>query len=301
VQPTVIIIAGPTASGKTALSIALAQQLRAEIISADSRQCYQEMTIGTAKPSQKELAMVPHHFIHSYSIHTPISAAFFETYALEKVETLFKKSNYVVMVGGTGLYLKAFTHGLNKMPEVNDALKQKIEDLYQQNGLVWLQQQVQEKDPFFWNNTIEQNNPHRLLRALIFVESNGVSINSYKQQEPKPRQFKTVAYSLNLPREILYQRINSRVDAMMEAGLLDEVKALTAFQHLPALQTVGYSEIFDYYNGKCTLEIAVEKIKQHTRNYAKRQITWFKHAGNYLPVNACLDQELLMNEMIQSL
>lgn len=269
------MVAGPTAVGKTAVAIHLARRFGAEIISADSRQCYREMSIGVARPSPQELQQVPHHFIASHSITEDINAASFETWALQKASELFERHDYIIMPGGTGLYIKAFCEGLDEIPEVPAAIRQRIIEAYEANGIAWLQEQVQAKDPKFYNEG-EIQNPHRLMRALEVAEATGRSILSFRTGEKAVRPFNIIKFGLELPREELYARINSRVDAMMEAGLLDEVKGLYSSRHLNALQTVGYTELFDYIEGKHSLDRAVELIKQHTRNYAKRQMTWFK-------------------------
>ena len=274
-QKTLIVVAGPTAVGKTAVAINLARRFGAEIISADSRQCYREMSIGVARPSPQELQQVPHHFIASHSITDEINAASFEAWAMQKANELFEKHDYIIMPGGTGLYIKAFCEGLDEIPEVPDEVRQRIIAAYETNGIAWLQEEIRIKDPKFYAEG-EIQNPHRLMRALEVAEATGRSILSFRTGDKAQRPFNIIKFGLELPREELYTRINRRVDAMMDAGLLEEVKRLYSFRHLNALQTVGYTELFDYIEGKHSLERAVELIKQHTRNYAKRQMTWFK-------------------------
>jgi tRNA dimethylallyltransferase len=283
----VIIIAGPTAVGKTAVGIAVAKHFGTEIISADSRQCYREMAIGVARPSEEELAEVPHHFIASHSIQDKLTAAAFEAYALEKAAEIFRKSNTVVMVGGTGLYIRAFTDGMDAIPEVPEEVHNRVMKAYQQNGIAWLQERIQSLDPQFYEGG-EILNPQRLMRALEVVETTGRSILSFRTGEKKDRPFDVIKIALDLPRESLYQRINRRVDSMMDQGLLEEVRSLVPFQHLNALQTVGYKELFDHLAGKTSLEEAVDAIKKHTRHYAKRQLTWFRKDSEYqwLPPDA---------------
>lgn len=271
----VYIIAGPTAVGKTAIAISLAQRLGTEIVSADSRQCYQGMTIGTAQPSAEELAAVKHYFIDEFPVTTALSAADYETLALQYLDTIFKAHNTAVVCGGTGLYLKALCEGLDEMPETDEAIANELEEAYKANGLLWLQEAVAKEDPEFYRQA-EIHNPSRLLRALAFIRTTGKSIVHYRTQSKKQRPFDIVKIGLELPREILYDRINRRVDLMMQEGLLQEVEKLFPQRSLKNLQTVGYAELFDYLEGKCTLPEAVDKIKQHTRNYAKRQMTWFK-------------------------
>lgn len=274
-KKTVIIICGPTAVGKTSVAISLAKHFETEIISADSRQCFKELNIGVAKPSEEELMEVPHHFISSHSIQDEITAATFEQYALQKVNELFNKYDLVVMVGGTGLYIKAFCEGLDMIPEIDPAIRQKIVSSYEENGIAWLQGQLQEKDPLF-SKEGEMLNPQRMMRALEVVESTGQSILSYRKKEKQKRDFNIIKIGLELPKEKLYANINNRVDVMMKKGLLEEVKGLVPFKQLNALQTVGYTELFDHIEEKVSLEKAIEGIKTNTRHYAKRQMTWFK-------------------------
>jgi tRNA dimethylallyltransferase len=277
---TVIIIAGPTAVGKTSVAIDVARYFQTEIISADSRQCYKELNIGVARPSVEELTKVKHHFIASHSINEKVTAARFEQYALEKVVEIFEKNDFAVMVGGTGLYIKAFCEGMDEIPEVPDSLRNIITDKYKQNGLEWLQQEVRKLDPKFYA-VGEIKNPHRLLRALEVIKATGKSILEFRKGEKENRDFNIVKFALQLPKELLHSNIEQRVDKMMDAGLLEEVRSLQAFQHLNALQTVGYKELFDYLNGLSSLEAAVALIKRNTKQYAKRQITWFKKDKEY--------------------
>ena len=274
-QPTVIIIVGPTAVGKTSLAIEIANHFNTAIISADSRQCYQELSIGVAKPSALELAAAKHYFIGSHSINEEVNAGVFEKYALDAAAQIFKSNTVAVMVGGTGLYIKSFCEGIDAMPNVDPALRNSIIADYEKMGLAWLQQEVQKNDPVYWNQTAEQNNPQRLMRALEMVLATGKSITHFQSAQKITRPFNIVKIGLSMPREILNARINSRVDAMMEEGLLQEVTSLLPNAQVNALQTVGYQEIFAHLRGEITLEDAVAQIKQHTRQYAKRQMTWF--------------------------
>jgi tRNA dimethylallyltransferase len=272
---TVIIIAGPTAVGKTAFAVQLAKHFETEIISADSRQCFKELNIGVARPSLEELQQVPHHFIASHSISEEVNAATFEQYALKKTNELFKKHDVVVMVGGTGLYIKAFCEGLDTIPAIDPAIRENIIDSYEEKGLLWLQQQVQQKDPAFYASG-EIQNPQRMMRALEVMESTGQSILSFRKNEKAVRAFNIIKVGLELPKEELHRNIHTRVDSMMETGLLEEVKQLAEYKNLNALQTVGYKELFDYPDGQLSLSEAIERIKINTRQYAKRQMTWFK-------------------------
>ncbi|MBA4197529.1 MAG: tRNA (adenosine(37)-N6)-dimethylallyltransferase MiaA [Chitinophaga sp.] len=272
---TVVIIVGPTAVGKTAFAVKLAQLLNTKIISADSRQCYKELNIGVAKPNKDELKAVPHYFINSHSVYEEVNAVVFEKYALECAEAIFQQNNIAVMVGGTGLYIKAFSEGMDEMPAIPASVRDAIIQQYNEKGLNWLQREVQTKDNTFWQ-TAEQQNPQRLMRALEVVTATGKSITSFKQNKKVERPFKIVKIGLELPREQLHHNINKRVDSMMQQGLLKEVETLIPLQQLNALQTVGYAELFDYFNHKLILDKSVEQIKVNTRHYAKRQMTWFR-------------------------
>ena len=274
-KKTCIVITGPTAVGKTALAISLAQHFSTQIISADSRQCYKELSIGVAKPSIEELQSIPHHFIDSHSIHENMNAGIFEKYALNKIAEIFVTNDIAIMVGGTGLYVKTFCEGMDEIPVVSPGVREQITSNYNANSLVWLQQEVQLNDPIFCIKG-EMQNPQRLMRALEVKLSTGKSIVEFQSQQKIIRDFNIIKIGLELPREDLYKRINLRVDKMMEDGLLDEVKDLVKFQQLNALQTVGYKELFNYLDNKTSCATAVEAIKINTRHYAKRQLTWFK-------------------------
>ena len=274
-QNTILVICGPTAVGKTAVAIELAKALKTEIISADSRQCFKELGIAVAKPNSEELKAIPHHFIDSHSIHQEFNAGIFETFALAKVNEIFKKQPIAVMVGGTGLYIKSFCEGMDDMPSIDPVIRQNIIELYAQNGLNWLQESVQKNDPAFWQ-IAEQNNPQRLMRALEIWQATGKSIIEFRTANKKQRPFQIIKIGLEMPRELLNERINQRVDLMAEAGLVQEALALFPHCQNNALQTVGYQELFEYFNKKISLEKAIEQIKINTRHYAKRQMTWFK-------------------------
>ena len=273
--PTVYIIAGPTAVGKTAVAIALARRLGTEIVSADSRQCYREMSIGTAKPSAEELQQVKHYFIDEFPVTTALTAADYEMLALKYLDEIFAVHSTAVVCGGTGLYIKALCEGLDDMPATDPAIDKEVQEQYAANGIGWLQQAVMEEDIDFYHQG-EVQNPARMMRALAFVRTTGRSIVHYRTQTKKQRPFNIIKVGLELPREKLYDRINKRVDIMLAEGLLAEVTALLPYKESKNLQTVGYAELFDYLDGKCTLQEATDKIKQHSRNYAKRQMTWFK-------------------------
>jgi tRNA dimethylallyltransferase len=275
INKTVIIICGPTAVGKTAVAISIAKHFQTEIISADSRQCFKELKIGVARPSDEELKEAPHHFIASHSLTKNINAAFFEKYALQKVNELFKNHNIVIMVGGTGLYIKAFCEGLDDIPSIDESIRKKVIENYETNGLTWLKDEVRNKDPEFYK-VGEVQNPQRMMRALEVIESTGQSILSFRKSEKVKRDFRIIKIGLELPKEELHVNINLRVDKMINDGLVEEVRSLNGYRDVNALQTVGYSEVFDHLDGKMPLETAIEEIKKNTRQYAKRQMTWFK-------------------------
>ena len=276
--PTVYIIVGPTAVGKTKYAIALAQKLKTEIISADARQCYQELNIGVARPSNEELTQVKHHFIASHSIQETVNAGTFEQYALAKATELLEKFGSAVMVGGTGLYIKAFVEGMDQIPAIDPAIRNQIQQDLTSKGMDWLQTQVQAKDPAYWARADqgEQQNTQRLSRALEVLIGTGQSILSFQMQSKKLRSFNIQKIGLEMPREQLYDRINQRVIQMDQMGLEEEVNALRPQFHLNALQTVGYQEWLPYFEGHQTKEAVIQAIQQNTRNYAKRQMTWFK-------------------------
>ena len=270
-----IIVSGPTAVGKTAYGIELALKHNTQIISADSRQCFKELNIGVAKPSEDQLEKVKHYFINSHSIRDEVNARVFEKYALNAVKDIFEKNDIAIMVGGTGLYIKAFAEGLDEIPEVDESLRKEISKNYLANGFDWLREEIKNHDPVFFSKG-EMKNPQRMLRALEVKLSTGKSILDFHAQKNIKRNFEIKVRLLELPREELYQNINKRVDVMMESGLLKEAEYLYPFKQLNALQTVGYKELFDYFDGKFSLEKAVEEIKKNTRHYAKRQMTWFR-------------------------
>jgi tRNA dimethylallyltransferase len=273
-KKTCILIVGPTAVGKTSLAIKVAQHFNTEIISADSRQCFKELDIGVAKPSAEELTAVRHHFINSHSIKDEVNAAVFEQYALEKIKGIFSKTDFAVMAGGTGLYVRSFCNGIDEVPVVKPQIREKIIADFEWEGLEWLQQQVEKKDPLYYSKA-EIKNPQRMMRALEVKLSTGRSIIEFQTQQKKQRDFDIIKMGLELPKDELHRNINKRVDAMMQQGLLGEVKKLQPFKKLNALQTVGYRELFGHLAGDLLLEDAVEIIKINTRQYAKRQMTWF--------------------------
>lgn len=276
-----ILLGGPTASGKTKLAIQLAHELNTEVINADSRQFYKQMRIGTAVPTKEELAAAPHHFIQSHDAAQPLSAADYETQALPLTKTLFKDKDIVVVCGGSGLYLQALAEGLDPLPPADPEYRRTLEDLFKSEGVDALASLLKEKAPEKAEN-MDLKNPRRVIRALEIIHAGPIPESSKKKE---PREFNVIPLFLNLDREALYARIDKRVDDMMDEGLLDEVKQLLPLRESAALQTVGYRELFDHIDGLYSLEEAVEKIKQHTRNYAKRQLTWFRNKGNYQEID----------------
>ncbi|MDE1190676.1 MAG: tRNA (adenosine(37)-N6)-dimethylallyltransferase MiaA [Arachidicoccus sp.] len=272
---TLIIISGPTAVGKTALSVEIAQYFNTEILSADSRQCFKELNIGVAKPNDEQLKLVHHYFINSHSIFNEVNAGIYEQYALESLAGIFSKNKIAIAVGGTGLYIKALCEGVDEMPAISSTTRNFIIKNYEEKGLEWLQNELQIKDPLFWKNA-EQQNPQRLMRALEVIEQTGKSILAFRKGNKAERDFNIIKVALDSPREELYNTINKRVDLMISEDLEEEAKGLYIYRTLNALQTVGYSEWFDYFDNKISYQEAVDKIKINTRHYAKRQLTWFR-------------------------
>ena len=273
---TLIIIAGPTAIGKTTLAIQLAQHYKCDILSADSRQFYREMNIGTAKPDAEELAAAPHHFIDSLSIEDAYSVGDYERDALKKLEDIFAKNDKAVLVGGSGLYIKALCEGLDVFPDVPEEVKVQLEKELEENGLADLEVELKEKDPEYFAE-VDSSNSRRVLRALSIIRATGKTFSSFRTRNISPRPFQCIYIALTSDREQLYARINLRVDKMLEAGLLDEVKELYPKRNLKSLQTVGYQEFFKHFDGEISLEEAVELVKRNSRRYAKRQMTWFRN------------------------
>lgn len=276
---TLIVVVGPTAIGKTALAIELAQFYCSEIISADSRQFFKEMVIGTAKPTTEELAAAPHHFIDSNSIKTLFSVGDFEVETLKLIAQLFRKHNVLIMVGGSGLYIDAVCKGLDELPEIDLNIRTQLNHQLVSEGIETIRKQLVELDPAYFEK-VDQSNPQRMIRGLEVVLSTGKRLSSFLTASKKERPFNIIKIGLNTDRAILYERINHRVDLMMEAGLLDEVKELMPYRQYNALNTVGYAELFEHLDGKTDLSSAVAMIKQNTRRFAKRQLTWFRREEN---------------------
>jgi tRNA dimethylallyltransferase len=295
ITKTLIVIAGPTAVGKTAAAIQLASFYKTVIVSADSRQFYREMSIGTAKPSRDELAAVKHYFINSHSITDTFTVGDYEKQCLELLYDLFQTHDKVILVGGSGLFIKAVCEGFDEFPDAEPSVRDKLNKEFEEKGISYLQEQLKIADPQYYEE-VDLNNPQRIIRALQVYQSTGKRFSSYRKSKINKRPFNIIKLGLNLPREILYQRINQRVDLMIEQGLIDEVKSLLPFRHLNPLNTVGYSELFDYFDGKTDLNSAIELIKQNTRHYAKRQLTWFRKDKEIKWLIA--DKNNLVNDML---
>jgi tRNA dimethylallyltransferase len=275
-----IVVAGPTAVGKTKLAIALGQHYECEIVSADGRQFYKEMSIGTAKPTEKELAQVNHHFINNKSINELYGAGHYEKEVIPVIEKLLEQHPILILVGGSGLYINAVLNGVDEFEEVPPEVREKLNQSYQINGITWLQEELKKSDPTYFAE-VDIQNPQRIIRALEIIQHTGKPFSEFRSGGKVERSFNVIPLFINSERKSLYEHINKRVEEMMKAGLLDEVKNLYSYRQLNALKTVGYSELFDFIEGKCSLTEAVDKIKQRTRQYAKRQITWFKHQGEF--------------------
>ena len=274
-QPVLVIICGPTAAGKTAASLTIAKALNTEIISADSRQFYKELCIGTARPAAGELSQVRHHFIGNLSIGDTYNIGMFEKDALDLLSKLFEKYSSVIMVGGSGLYIHAICHGIDFLPESDGLIRDELNALYQSRGIFPLQEKLKEIDPEYFKK-VDLNNPVRLIRAIEVTMVTGKPYSSFRKQQPVKRNFRIIKTGIDLPRRQLYHRIDQRVDDMIARGLVEEARRLLPFRSLNALNTVGYKELFDYFDKKISLPDAIELIKRNSRRYAKRQLTWFR-------------------------
>lgn len=270
-----ILIVGPTAVGKTAMSIKLAKKFNTEIISSDSRQFYREMEIGTAKPSAEELAEVPHRLINTKSIHDDYDVKQFENDALQILEDIFNKSSVAIMTGGSGLFADAITKGMDDMPQIPDSFRKSVIQDYEIYGLPFLQGEVEKIDPVYFQ-LVDKKNPQRLMRALEVFRATGKTFSSFRKRSEIKRPFQVISIGLDLPREQLYERINLRMDQMIDEGLFEEAESLFPLRHLNSLQTVGYSEIFEFLNGRYDRAETIRLLKRNSRRYAKRQLTWFK-------------------------
>lgn len=280
-QKTLIAVVGPTAIGKTRLAIELAKHFKTEVVSADSRQFYKEMAIGTAVPSAEELKMAKHHFIQHQSIFEPYSVGDFEKDALLKLQELFQHNDTVILVGGSGLYVDAVVNGLDEFPDVHQEVRKQLNLLKEEKGLTYLQRELKEKDPEYYEE-VDVNNPHRVIRALEVCRSSGQPYSSFLHKKKPPRFFTTIYLGISASRELIYERINKRVDIMIADGLLKEAKSLHQHKNLNALQTVGYKELFNFFDKKYALDFAIEEIKKNTRRFAKRQLTWYRKNENVI-------------------
>jgi tRNA dimethylallyltransferase len=300
-KPLLVCIVGPTAVGKTNVAITLAQQFSAEIVSADSRQFFKEMSIGTAKPTPAELAAAPHHFINSHSITEAFSVGDFEKSGLQLLEKLFKKHSMVFLAGGSGLYVQAIIQGFDNLPKAPPELRAQLNEQLAKEGIEVLQKRLEALDPTYYAE-VDIYNPQRLIRALEVCISTGQPFSTFRTHAANERPFEVLTIGLNTERSQLYDRINKRVDAMMELGLLAEVEKLLPHRELNALQTVGYQELFDYLESKKSLEKAVEEIKQHTRHFAKRQLTWFRKntETHWFEPQQLAEMTALINKMLKA-
>ena len=275
-HPYLLVLVGPTAVGKTSVAIQLAKWLDTEIVSADSRQFYREMEVGTAKPTVEERNIVPHHLVDFLSIHQPYDVKAFEEDALRVIQQIHERKPVVIATGGSGLYVKTLCDGIDHMPEVDDSLRSKLQQRYEQEGLEKLSEELRQQDPAF-HAQVDLRNPRRVLRALEIIISTGRSLTDfYDQQEKTTRPFRTIKLGLTRDRAALYERINQRVDNMISQGLFEEARQLYQFRQCNALQTVGYREIFPYLDGQYDRDEAIRLIKRNTRRFAKRQMTWFR-------------------------
>ena len=299
-QNTLITIVGPTAIGKTALSIQLANAFNASIISCDSRQFFKEMTIGTAVPEPNELAAAKHYFIQNRSVFDFYNVGEFERDTLEKLEVLFKENPIQIMVGGSGLYVDAVLNGLDYFPEVDPKIREALLLKLEKEGIEVLQKQLKELDLETYK-LIAIDNPHRIMRALEVCIGSGIPYSTFKNKPKKPRNFKSIKIGLNADREIIYNRINQRVDAMIDNGLIEEAKTLHAHKELNALQTVGYRELFSFFDGNFTQEFAISEIKKNSRRFAKRQLTWFKRDKNILWFDYLTDKLTIVSQVSEKI
>jgi len=290
-RPLLIAIQGPTASGKTTASIELAKFFNTEIISCDSRQFFKELKIGAAPPSAQELAEVPHYFIQHITIKTDYNAGAFERDAIKRVEQLFEKHKVLFMVGGSGLYANAVMYGFDDLPKANLQLRVALQNQLEEQGIESLQRLLEEKDPAYFK-VVDRDNAHRLIRALEVIEQTGRPFSELRSSTKSQRSFDVLNLVMDLPREVLYERINARVDIMMAEGLEEEARNLLSFRHLQPLNTVGYKELFNFFDGAIMREEAVNLIKQNSRRFAKRQLTWLRRDKNALWINPSNIEEM---------
>ena len=284
-QKYLIVIGGPTASGKTNMAIKVAQHFKTSILSSDSRQFYREMSIGTAKPTPQELGLIQHHFVNSLSIHDAYSVGDFEKEAIGLLDNIFEKNEIAVMAGGSGLFVKAVCEGLDNFPPVSNEVKAKWNQIFEEKGIEYLQEKLALIDPNYFE-MVDKENPRRLMRAISVHEVSGTPFSVFRNQPKPKRSFKPIYLYLKKERTQLYNDINTRVDQMIKEGLEKEVTALKSYLHLNALQTIGYREFIPYFENKVDIDQVVYKIKQHTRNYAKRQMTWYRGQADWNEVDS---------------
>ena len=292
-----IYIAGPTGVGKTVFSIELAKKLNTEIISCDSRQFYKELEIGTCPPTKHQLKEIKHHFIHNKSIHDRYNVGLYEKDAIDKINKLFEDNEYLILVGGSGLYADSVFYGIDEFPEIPEKTRDEITSIYKDKGISYLQEKLKNLDREYYE-IVDINNHSRIIRALEIIKFTGNKFSSLRKHTKKKREFKTKVILLECPREVLYNRINRRVDIMISNGLEEEALKLQKYSNLNTLNTVGYKEFFDYFKNKLSYDVAIDKIKQNTRNYAKRQITWFKKYKNSKRINIEENFEIDLNKII---
>ena len=292
-----IYIAGPTGVGKTVFSIELAKKLNTEIISCDSRQFYKELEIGTCPPTKHQLKEIKHHFIHNKSIHDRYNVGLYEKDAIDKINKLFEDNEYLILVGGSGLYADSVLYGIDEFPEIPEKTRDEITSIYKDKGISYLQEKLKNLDREYYE-IVDINNHSRIIRALEIIKFTGNKFSSLRKHTKKKREFKTKVILLECPREVLYNRINRRVDIMISNGLEEEALKLQKYSNLNTLNTVGYKEFFDYFKNKLSYDVAIDKIKQNTRNYAKRQITWFKKYKNSKRINIEENFEIDLNKII---
>ncbi|MCO6358002.1 tRNA (adenosine(37)-N6)-dimethylallyltransferase MiaA [Roseivirga pacifica] len=297
-----VSVVGPTAVGKTAVTIDLANAFDSEIISADSRQFYREMELGTAKPSAEELSLAPHHFINTLSVTQEYSVGQFEKDAISLLDELFQKYEVVFMAGGSGLFVDAVCNGLDKFPEIDPVIREKLNETYSVKGIAHLQSLLKEKDPTYYAQ-VDVQNPQRLIRALEVIESTGEPFSSFRRQQAADRPFEVLRIGLEMDREKLYERIDMRMDLMIAAGLFEEAERLYQYRSLNALQTVGYKEIFGHLDGEYDKEEAVRLLKRNSRRYAKRQLTWFRRneSVHWFSPNQVAEIKALISEELELL
>ncbi len=292
-----IYIAGPTGIGKTVFSIELAKKLKTEIISCDSRQFYKELEIGTSPPTKQQLKEINHHFIHNKSIHDRYNVGLYEKDAINKINKLFEDNEYLILVGGSGLYADSVLYGIDEFPEIPEKIRDEITRIYQDKGISYLQEELKKLDREYYE-IVDIKNQSRIIRALEIIKFTGNKFSSLRKHTKKKREFKTKVILLECPREVLYNRINRRVDIMISNGLEEEALKLQKYSNLNTLNTLGYKEFFDYFKNKLSYDVAIDKIKQNTRNYAKRQITWFKKYKNSKRINIEENFEIDLNKII---